>query len=113
MKSLTNSTYVFVACCFLSRTPSQVKDDQADAVKKRIRQWESENRVLGHQARSDVNRPRALVVLSGVVYMPTIKLPMFATATVCVGCAEDNMRRLLSVSGIFACLVCWKTSSAN
>ncbi|CAM9681435.1 unnamed protein product [Scytosiphon promiscuus] len=43
----------------------KAKDDQADAVKKRIRQWESENRVLGHQARSDVHRPRALLVLSG------------------------------------------------
>lgn len=43
----------------------QVKDEQADAVKKRIRQWESENRVLGHHARSDVHRPRALLVLSG------------------------------------------------
>lgn len=43
----------------------KAKDDQADAVKKRIRQWESENRVLGHHARSDVHRPRALLVLSG------------------------------------------------
>ena len=43
----------------------QVKDEQADAVKKRIRQWESENRVLGHHARSDVHRPRALLSLSG------------------------------------------------
>ncbi|CAM9370297.1 unnamed protein product, partial [Hapterophycus canaliculatus] len=43
----------------------KAKDDQADAVKKRIRQWENENRVLGHQARSDVHRPRALLVLSG------------------------------------------------
>lgn len=42
-----------------------MKDEQADAVKKRIRQWESENRVLGHHARSDVHRPRALLVLSG------------------------------------------------
>lgn len=48
---------------------SQVKDEQADAVKKRIRQWESENRVLGHHARSDVHRPRALLVLSGTWFL--------------------------------------------
>lgn len=46
----------------------QAKDEQADAVKKRIRQWESENRVLGHHARSDVHRPRALLVLSGMCF---------------------------------------------
>lgn len=57
-----------LVCLFarlLVRLVYQAKDDQADAVKKRIRQWESENRVLGHHARSDVHRPRALLVLSG------------------------------------------------
>ncbi|CAM9503076.1 unnamed protein product [Choristocarpus tenellus] len=43
----------------------KVKEDQADAAKKRIKEWESENRVLGHHARSEVHRPRALLVLSG------------------------------------------------
>ena len=59
-----------ICACFFNCTRClfsllQAKDEQADAVKKRIRQWESENRVLGHHARSDVHRPRALLVLSG------------------------------------------------
>ena len=57
--------FMFFFFSFFLVNIRQVKDEQADAVKKRIRQWESENRVLGHHARSDVHRPRALLSLSG------------------------------------------------
>ena len=71
VRPCVSSSACSFACLFvrslvcLSGLVYQAKDDQADAVKKRIRQWESENRVLGHHARSDVHRPRALLVLSG------------------------------------------------
>ncbi|CAM9518655.1 unnamed protein product, partial [Phaeothamnion confervicola] len=43
---------------------ARVRTEAQDKVDKRIRDWENENRVLGHNVKSSAHRPRVLVALS-------------------------------------------------
>jgi hypothetical protein len=39
----------------------QAAQEQQASTDSRIKEWESEHRVLGHNSKSDVNRPKALL----------------------------------------------------